>query len=394
MTHTPRLSRREFSRQAAVTTLAAVAAPVLPSWHAGTTSPGVQPGRAAPWPGYDQAFVLDMLATAGPFNVPDMFGKPLTPAMVDNARRSGITAVNSTIHGFGSSPAEIYEQTVQNIAAWHHEFVLHAGTFLQVRTLADVRRAKEDRKVGVIFGFQDTTPYWDQPGRIETFRRLGVRIVQLTYNGSNLVGDGCLVPEDRGLKPFGRDVVARLNENRTLIDLSHVGWETTRQTIDASKVPVAATHSGAAAVNNVPRCKPDDVLKKLANRGGVVGVFMMPFLRAQGQPTADDFMKHLSYCINLCGEDHVGVGSDLSTTPLDLTPEFRRLHAGFVRQRREQGISAPGEDENTFNYVPEFNQPRRLELVADAMARAGHSSARIEKVIGTNWLRLLGEVWG
>jgi membrane dipeptidase len=96
----------------------------------------------------------------------------------------------------------------------------------------------------------------------------------------------------------------------------------------------------------------------------------------------------------VCGEDHVGVGSDLSITPLELTPEFRALHAGFVKQRRAQGISAPGEDENVFNYVPDFNSPRRMEMVADAMAKAGHSSSRIEKVLGGNWVRVLGEVWG
>ena len=89
----------------------------------------------------------------------------------------------------------------------------------------------------------------------------------------------------------------------------------------------------------------------------------------------------------------MGVGSDLSITPLELTPEFRAKHANFVQMRRAAGISAPGEAEDVFNYVPDFNSPRRMELIADALARAGHGSARIEKIIGGNWLRLLGEVW-
>ncbi|MBC7894425.1 MAG: membrane dipeptidase [Cytophagaceae bacterium] len=380
------LSRRDFTRQAALGAVAASFSPRFP----GLPDAAVREA----WPGYDRAYVLDMLATAGPFNVPDMFTNPLTPAMVENARRSGITAVNSTISGFGNSPEAIHEQTIDNIAAWHHELVAHPDVFVQVRSIADIRRAKAEKKVGVIFGFQDTTPYWDRIGRIETFHRLGVRIVQLTYNGSNLVGDGCLVPEDRGLKPYGREVLAQLNAKRTLVDLSHVGWETTRQVIDASNAPVAATHSGSAAVNNVPRNKPDDILRKLAAKGGVVGVYMMPFLTPRGQPTAEDFMRHLAACINTCGEDHVGIGTDLSITPLDLTPEFRAVHAGFVRQRRAAGISAPGEAEDVFNYVPDFNNPRRMDLVADAMARAGHSSARIEKVLGANWMRLLTDVWG
>jgi membrane dipeptidase len=156
---------------------------------------------------------------------------------------------------------------------------------------------------------------------------------------------------------------------------------------------VAATHTGCAALNDVPRNKPDNLLRALAQKGGVAGIYLMPFLRAQGQPSAEDFVRHVAHAVNVCGEDHVGVGSDLSITPLELTPEFRAKHANFVQMRRAAGISAPGEAEDVFNYVPDFNSPRRMELIADALARAGHGSARIEKIIGGNWLRLLGEVW-
>ena len=90
----------------------------------------------------------------------------------------------------------------------------------------------------------------------------------------------------------------------------------------------------------------------------------------------------------------MGVGSDNSITPIQLTPEFRQIHRESIMARRARGISAPGEDPDVFTFVPDINSPRRLEIIADLMARAGHSSARIEKVIGGNWMRLLGEVWG
>jgi membrane dipeptidase len=379
------MSRRDFSKLVAAGALGSS----LPGASLRVPAPAVSAGV---WPGYDDAIVIDMLATAGPFNVPGWLDNPLTPAMVENVRRSGITAVNSTVSSLAPGDAA-FELSVKNIAAWELELDRHPEVFRRIRRRQDILDVKKARQLGVILGFQDTVPFADRIERVDLFQRLGVRIVQLTYNGSNLVGDGCLVPQDGGLKPFGRQVVRRLNELGMLVDVSHVGWQTTRETITASTVPVAATHSGAAAVNNVPRCKPDDILRSLAQRGGVIGIFMMPFLRAAGQPTADDFLRHVNHCINVCGEDHVGVGSDLSITPLDLTPEFRRLHADFVKQRRAQGISAPGEDENVFNYVPEFNSPRRMELVADRLAAAGHSSGRIEKILGGNWMRLLGDVW-
>lgn len=396
------MSRRQFSKLAA----AAALTPALPSTADGavtraggsiaaSTSPSSRAStelRTGTWPGYDQAYVLDMLATPGPFNVPDWLDQPLTPAMIENSRRSGITAVNSTVSALGDA-ATSFEKTIANIAAWEFELQRSPSTFRKILRVDDIRRAKSEREVGIILGFQDTTPIWDKPERVELFHRLGVRVVQLTYNGANLVGDGCLVPEDRGLTPYGRDLIARLNERGILVDVSHSGWETSRQAVDASRVPIAATHSGAAALANVPRNKPDALLRRIAERGGVVGIYMMPFLRMEGQPTGNDFVRHVTHCVNVCGEEHVGVGSDNSISPLELTPEFRRTHADFVAARRQAGISAPGEDANVFNYVPDFNTPRRMEQVADALARAGHSSARVEKILGANWMRLLGEVW-
>lgn len=388
------LSRRGFTKLAA----AAALTPALANDALSALQRSAPPVSRLPspdsgsWPGYDRAVVIDMLATPGPFNVPDWLDTPLTPAMIANAKASGITAVNSTVSAL-TEPSLIFEKTVANIAAWEFELRRSPDTFTKITNVADIRRAKRDGRVGIIIGFQDTTPIADKPERLQLFHRLGLRIVQLTYNGPNLVGDGCLVPNDGGLKAFGRDLVARMNDLGILIDISHTGWETSRQAIEASRVPVAVTHGGAAALINVPRNKPDALLKRLADKGGVVGIYMMPFLKEQGQPMLTDFVRHVTHCVNVCGEDHVGIGSDNSISPLELTPAFRKTHADFVQARRKAGISAPGEDENVFNYVADLNTPRRMERVADALAQAGHSSPRIEKILGANWMRVLGAVW-
>jgi membrane dipeptidase len=344
------------------------------------------------WPGYDAATVIDLLASVTPFNVPDMYARPLTPEMIANARASGITAVNATCSASGVG-APSFIETVNNIAFWEREFDRHPDVLMKVKSVADLRAAKQSKRVGVILGFQDTTMFDADVARVDLFHSLGVRIAQLTYNLRNLVGDGCLEPANAGLSAFGRRVVSRMNELGMLVDVSHVGRQTTTDAIAASTQPIAATHTACSAVNDVPRNKPDNILRGIAAKGGVVGIFLMPFLRAQGQPVADDFLRHVSHAVNVCGEDHVGVGSDLSITPLDLTPEFRAKHANFVQVRRQAGIAAPGEAEDVFNYVPDFNSPRRMEQIADALAKAGHSSSRIEKIIGGNWQRLLGTVW-
>lgn len=382
-----RLSRRQFA------TLAALGA-------AGTLVPGTVPAafgapgsRIGRWPNYDKAIVIDNLATPGPFNVPNGFERPYSAAMVANALASGITAVNVTISGGGALGATAFESSVRNIGFLESECDRHPEAFVKVKTIADIRRAKESRRLGLIPGFQDATMLESDASRVDLFHQLGIRIIQLTYNVRNLVGDGCLEPANAGLSAFGRAAVARMNQAGILVDVSHCGSQTTLDAIAHSTRPIAATHSSCAALNAVPRAKTDDQIRKLAAKGGVIGIYMMPFLRATGQPTGADFVGHVEHAIDVAGEDHVGVGSDNSITPLELSPEFRALHAGFVRQRRAQGISAPGEDENVFNHVPDLDSPRRMDRIADLLAARGHSSARIEKVIGGNWMRLFGEVW-
>ncbi|MEO8036824.1 MAG: membrane dipeptidase, partial [Acidobacteriota bacterium] len=351
------ISRREFSRRAA----AAVVAPNAVLAMAGTLS--TQPDRAPDadvWPGYNDAFVIDCLANVTHFNVSDQYARPLSPEMVENVRRSGITAVNATCSSSGVGAAS-FIGTVNNIGYYEREFTAHPDAIMKIRTVADLQEAKRTRRVGVILGFQDATMLDADVSRVNLFHSLGVRIIQLTYNVRNLLGDGCLEPGNAGLSTFGRQAVERMNDVGIMVDLGHVGRQTTADTIKASRKPVAATHTGCSALNDVPRNKPDALLKGIADSGGVVGIYLMPFLRAGTQPNADDVIRHLSHAIDVCGEDHVGIGSDLSITPIDLTPEFRTKHAEFVRQRRRAGIMAPGEDENVYNFVPDFNTPRRME---------------------------------
>ena len=174
MINTP-ISRRSF---AAIAASAAVGA-LLPR--------GIR-GHAWSWPGYDRAIVIDNLATPGPFNVPSMFAKPWTDAMVANAGASGITAVNVTINGTGLTGAAAFESTVRNVAFLERELNAHPVAFLRVRGVADIRRAKETSRVGLIAGFQDATMLESDLSRVDVFRDLGVRIIQLTYNVRNLLG--------------------------------------------------------------------------------------------------------------------------------------------------------------------------------------------------------------
>lgn len=344
------------------------------------------------WPGYDRAIVIDALGWVTPFGAVETYSTPVDARMLDDVRQSGLTAVNATCSASGDG-ARSFIGTVSNIAYWEREFVAHPDVFLKVKSAADIDEAKQRKRLGVILGTQDGTMLSDDVSRVDLFYNLGVRILQLTYNIRNLLGDGCLETANAGLSAVGRTMVARMNEVGMLVDLGHVGYQTSFDAAKLSKSPVACTHTGCLSLNDVPRNKPDALLKAIADTGGVVGIYLMPFLRAQGAPTTDDLVRHLTHAVDVCGEDHVGIGSDVRVTPIEITPEFKATHLAFVRGRRAAGTMAPGESEDVYNYVPELNSVRRMELIADALARAGHSAGRIEKILGANWLRLFRDVW-
>jgi membrane dipeptidase len=340
---------------------------------------------------YERATVIDALGGPGePDAKPDT---PLSARALEDVRASGLTAVNLTVSGVGSY-AKDYDTTIRNIGYWNAQIAAHADLLLLVRSAADITEAKRSKRLGLIYGFQDATPIAEDLGRVDTFGELGVRVFQLTYNRRNLIGDGCLEPGNAGLSKFGESYVERLNERKFLIDLSHGGERTTREAIGASKVPVAISHTGCAALAPLPRNKTDAELKLLADKAGVAGIYLMPFLRTVGQPTAEDLVRHIEHAVNVCGEDHVGIGTDGNISPVNFNAAFRKKFAAEVAERRAAGISAPGERPDVYTFLPDLNSPDRFAHIAALLAQRGFTDARITKILGGNFARLFAAVWG
>ena len=341
---------------------------------------------------FRRAIVIDGLG--GPGNSMAEEGAPLTDAYLQDIRDSGLTAVHVTILPVGSTPPDAaFTEAVMGIGRYEREVDRNPGVLARIRTVADLAAAKAAGRTGFIYGFQDAVAFETDLSRLDELYRLGIRIVQPTYNRRNLLGDGCLEPANAGLSKAGVEAVARMNELGILVDLSHCGRRTAADAIAASTRPVAFTHTGSAAQNDHPRNRTDAELRAVAEKGGVSGVFFMPFLSEGRQPTAADVIRHLEHMIQVAGEDHVSIGTDGGISPEVLTPEFRERHAGFVRRRREAGISAPGETEDGFLFANELNTPRRLETLADMLSARGHPDARIEKVLGANLVRVFADTW-
>ncbi len=331
---------------------------------------------------YRKSIVIDTLCS--PFTNDDV---PPEPALLAVVRRSGITAINFTV----SAPT--FDGTIDNLAYVEALVEQAPEVFTVIRLYSDIARAKAEAKIGIMPGFQYTGFLEADPSRIETFRRLGVRIMQLTYNNRSNFGDGCLEPGNAGLSKAGNDAVRKMNEIGVAIDLSHSGYRTTSEAIAASAKPVLISHSGCASIYAHPRNKPDEILKALADRGGYFGVYLMPYLVASPTvPTREHVLDHLVHAINVCGADHVGIGSDGSIQAVQLTAEQKKAFDEDIARRKKLGIGAPGEDR--YPYVPDLTGPDHMEVIATELKKRGQPSSVVENVLGANFQRVIGEIWG
>jgi membrane dipeptidase len=375
------LDRREFLSTAVAAALAA--SPIARA---------AAPKRGFAEQAYAKAIVIDALGGPGGYD-PDIAGDQLSASMLADVKASGVTAVNLTVNSVGNGPGK-FEETVAGFAFAEQMIVDHPDLFMKVLSARDLAAAKTSGRMGLIYGFQDTSMLDGQLDRLKLFHSLGVRIVQPCYNRRNLMGDGCLEPADGGLSTLGRELVGEINKLKILLDLSHSGAKTQADGIAASKSPMAITHTGCRALVDVPRNTHDRELKALADRGGVAGMYFMPFIRASGQPHAEDLIKHLEHAVNVCGEDHVGLGTDGGISGIKLDEKYAAFQKKFFEDRAKAGIAAPGEAADVFNLVPEYNDARRFYTLANDLSDRGWPAKRVEKILGANFARLFGEVWG
>ena len=310
-----------------------------------------------------------------------------------DAHESGLTAVNVTL-GYVGGPDEPFEYTIRTIGEWDEILRTNAKDLMKIYTAADILKARDTGRIGIIYGFQNAAMVGNSAARVNIFADLGVRAIQLTYNPANALGDGSMAPENRGLTPFGREVVAALNARRVMVDLSHSGQNTCLDAARASSQPISINHTGCRALCDLPRNKTDEELRLVASKGGFVGIYFMPFLRTDGHPHAEDVVAHIEHAIDVCGDDHVGIGTDGDTTGIDDLAAYSSHLAKEVADRAKAGLGATGERADTYPFVVDLRGPDQFRKLVRLLKARGHSEARIEKIMGLNFLAFAREVWG
>ncbi len=314
------------------------------------------------------------------------------PELLDQIIASGmrccvVTAGNPGLYGsdaFGDMQAEI--------EAYEAHIDAHPTRLSRVRDLADIDRAATNRTIGLVYYPQNATPLERDPERVDVLYGMGVRLMQLTYNHRNLLGDGSSERTNAGLSEFGIEVVERMNAVGMVVDVSHSGRQTTLDAIRFSNAPVAISHAGCAGVFEHSRNKTDEALRAMADKGGVLGVVQLnPYLGPRERNSLDDYLDHIDHAVNLCGIEHVGIGSDREHRTVPDTDE--------ERQKLVDELSRLYPDRSTMPpvrwpfFLTELNHPRRMETIMEGLDRRGYDADGIAKIMGGNWYRLFGEVW-
>lgn len=346
--------------------------------------------KAPDW--YRKAIVIDGLG-----GINDPYGAEDDLRISDRAwaemRQTGLTALRDTIVPVGNQ-VDSWEQVQKNLADYHNLLRANPDRLTLVAKATDIPAAKAAGKLAVVLGTQDSAMVGPALDRIAELKKNGIRAVQLTYNLANLAGDGSIEPRNAGITNLGKATIERIESEKLLLDLAHGGARTMEEAAAYAKRPPTISHTGARAVYDHPRNSTDAAIKAVADKGGVIGVYFMPYLAADMKPTGTMLLDHIDHIAKVAGEDHISIGTDGGVLPLVIDAKAIANAKRDNEQRVAAGIAAPGEAPDVFTVVRDYNSIDKLERVGADLMKRGWATGQVEKLLGANLMRLYADVWG
>jgi membrane dipeptidase len=294
---------------------------------------------------------------------------------------SGVTAIN-----FGDG-AENFAGAELLFAKWNSFVAQYPQWLMRINGSADLMRAKEQGKLGILYGLQTS----DQFEHIDDVNRcfgFGQRISQLSYNFRSRIADGAFEPFDGGVSEYGGKIIERMNTVGMVVDVGHASDKTKLDALEISKKPIILSHGNCRAL--IPgglRASTDEVIRKLAAKGGVMGITDIAFMVKSTDPvTVEDVVDHFDHVRDLVGIEHVGVGSDAGIESNDLgSPSVLK----DTLEHADRRYNVHGGHE----IVQGMQGPTRMFELTAALVRRGYTDEQIRLVIGGNWARVLKDIW-
>lgn len=309
----------------------------------------------------------------------DAAGPELTPrtvsAQLERIRKGELNTVLATV-----AALEGPQQAITAVNEWWKiDGALDRGARVAT-SVKQIRRTVTAGDLAVVLHFQGSAPLGGQVEMADTFARLGVRVIQLTYNYAELAGDGCFEERNAGLTVFGHKIVRRMQDLGVTVDLAHAGERTCLEALAIAQRPIVVSHGNARAVCDSPRNITDDVIRAVAATGGVIGLCAFPaFVSGDAAPTLDQLVDHAVYIADLVGARHLGLG-------LDFADEDENDYAYF------------GYDERYYPRPP-WNWPAGISWwdetanIATALLRRGFNDDDVTGIMGENFMRAFEQTW-
>jgi len=299
--------------------------------------------------------------------------------LFEEAKLGGVNVIHVTIAYW-----ENKKEVIENINTWNRQFTEHSDLIMPIHKAREIKIAQEEGKIGIIFGFQNCSPIEDDIRLIEEMHKLGVRIMQLSYNNQSLLATGCYEERDSGITRFGKEAIKEMNRLGMIIDMSHSAELSTLQAIELSTRPIAITHANPTTFHSALRNKSNDVLKNLSQSKGMLGVSLYPFHLANGSDCLlKDFCNMIYDTAELMGIDHIGIGSDLC-----LNWDYKVLE--WMRSGRWALAPDYGEgnaEQPCWPKQPDwFKNNLGFQNIINGLESTSFTSQDIKKIMGQNWL--------
>jgi membrane dipeptidase len=295
---------------------------------------------------------------------------------IGRVRKAGVDVVSINI---GDSNVTLEAQ--MRMAAELRSFILaHPSEFVLIAKVGDIARAKAERKLAIFFDVEGGYAMDDQLSILQLYVDLGVRWMLLVYNTKNRIGAGVHDAEDDGLTDFGRKAIAEMDRVGLVKCLSHTGYRTARDVLEATGKPTIFSHSNPRALRDHPRNIPDDLIRGCAKTGGAVCINGVGIFLGDNDIRTETLARHVDYVVQMVGADHVGLGLDYA----------------FDQGELDAHLAAnPNIWPAEWGYRPgiKFVAPEQLPELTELLLRRGYREDDVRKILGGNLLRVAEAVW-
>ena len=291
---------------------------------------------------------------------------------------AGLNAVHVTVVYH-----EDFDEFLKRTNEWNKHFEENSDLIFLGKSYKDIEKAKLENKTAIFFGFQNCSPIENDINLVEKVHEHGCLFMQLTYNNQSLLATGCYEEKDSGVTRMGKEVIKEMNRLGVVVDMSHSAEKSTLDAIKISSKPIAITHANPSFWFAAKRNKSNEVLKALADSGGMIGLSLYPHhLKDKSNCTLESFCEMSAKTAELIGVKHIGIGSDLCIGHPNSVVNWMRNGTWTKTKDYGEGSSTDANFPKQPNW---FEDARGFKNLEQGLKKVGFQDTEVNDILGNNW---------